>query len=182
MGQGSGTKQNDQLQQLVASIGSATGKTDPPIHLWNPEHCGNIDIEIRSDGTWWHEGRPIRRMELVRLFASIMRREEDGCYYLITPVEKARIRVALHPLMIIDAEPVAGLTPKTFMLTLNTGGQIPLDADHPLELEPDAGNAAFVSLDRGLTALFTRAAWYRFVESVDDNGTIESAGRTFKLI
>lgn len=171
----------DALGQLTESLGSVTGNAAPPIHLWNPAHCGDIDIEIRADGSWWHEGSQIRRMELVKLFASILRREDDGCYYLITPVEKARIRVELHPLVVIDFETVQGVEPSTVMLFLNTGGQIPLDADHPLALEPKAAGAAFVQVDRGLTALFSRAAWYRLVDALDETGSIESAGQRFQL-
>jgi len=161
---------------------SVTGAPMPPIEVWHPAHCGDIDIEIRADGSWWHEGAPIRRQPLIRLFASILCRDADGDYYLITPVEKARIRVALHPLTVIDAEPEVHDGQSTLMLTLNTGGRIPLDRDHPLALEPRAANAAYVSLTRGLTALFSRAAWYRLVESADDSGAIVSAGHRFPLI
>ncbi|HAY99961.1 MAG TPA: DUF1285 domain-containing protein [Opitutae bacterium] len=154
----------------------------PPIERWSPAFCGDLDMEIRADGTWWHEGTAIKRPELVKLFASILRRESDGHYYLITPVEKVRIRVALHPLIVIDAEPLQGSNPEILILTLNTGGQIPLDANHSLAVEPAAGGAAFVSLDRGLTALFSRPAWYRLVDRLDDNGILHSGEQSFPLV
>ena len=182
----------DPLQQLAAAVrdrrsqsdalDSVTGNPMPPIERWSPAFCGDLDMEIRADGTWWHEGTAIKRPELVKLFASILRRESDGHYYLITPVEKVRIRVALHPLIIIDAEPLQGSNPEILILTLNTGGQIPLDANHSLAVEPAAGGAAFVSLDRGLTALFSRPAWYRLVDRLDDNGILHSGEQSFPLV
>lgn len=183
----------DPLQQLAAavsgpaagksadSVESLTGMPMPPIERWDPPFCGDMDMEIRADGSWWHEGTAIKRAELVRLFASILRREDDGHYYLVTPVEKVRIRVVLHPLIVIDAEPVQGCEPETLMLTLNTGGQLPLNGQHPLRTEPRAADAACVSLGRGLSALFSRAAWYRLVAHIDDTGAIHSGGVRFPL-
>ena len=139
-------------------------------------------MEIRSDGSWWHAGAPIRRQELMRLFASILRLEADGNFYLVTPVEKVIIRVDLHPLRVVDAEPLQGHDPELFVLTLNTGGQVPLDRRHPLRLEARAGGAAYVTLDNGLTALFTRPAWYRLANLADDEGCIVSDGQRISLL
>ena len=161
---------------------TVTGRPAPPIENWHPAYCGEMDMEIRADGSWWHEGTAIRRHEFVRLFASILKRESDGEYYLVTPAEKVRIRVQLHPLMVVDAEYSEGPSGPTLMLSLNTGGCIPLDAEHPLALEPAAGNAAYVTLGNGLTALFSRAAWYRLVELADDAGIIHSAGQAIALL
>ena len=118
----------------------------------------------------------------MRLFASILRLEADGNFYLVTPVEKVIIRVDLHPLRIVDAEPLQGHDPKLFVLTLNTGGQVPLDKKHSLRLEARAGNAAYVTLDNGLSALFTRPAWYRLANLADDEGCIESDGQRISLL
>lgn len=171
------------LGDLTAQLNGIVPGSKPPIHLWNPEFCGDIAIEIRADGSWWHEGTEMRRKELVNLFASILRREEDGEYYLVTPVEKCRIKVALHPLLIIDVDhAIDDQGNDTLILALNTGGAVPLDEAHPLKLEPDANNAAYVDLDHGLSAIFSRAAWYRLVELVDENGCISSAGLKFSLI
>jgi hypothetical protein len=158
-----------------------TSRPSPPVHLWNPAHCGDIGMEIRADGSWWHAGAPIRRQELVNLFASILRLEGDGAYYLVTPVEKVVVAVAMHPLRVVDAEPLADRSPETLILTLNTGGQIPLDSRHTLAFESKAAGAAYVTLDNGLTALFTRAAWYRLAERVDADGVVSSSGIAFKL-
>ena len=158
-----------------------TDRPPPPVHKWHPSHCGDIGMEIRSDGSWWHAGAPIRREELVRLFASILRLEPNGDHVLVTPVEKVLVHVALHPLRVVDAEPLQGYSPETLMLTLNTGGTIALDQRHHLTPEPRAADAAFVTLDNGLTALFTRAAWYRLVEHADADGRISSGGRIISL-
>ena len=190
--------ENDALGQLAAAVSGAVAASDvrsplaapdwvterqpPPVERWHPEHCGDIGMEIREDGSWWHDGSPIRRSELVQLFASILRLEEDQQYYLVTPVEKVIVSVALHPLRIIDAEPLAGHAPEVLILTLNTGGQIPLDRRHTLTPEPRAADAAYVTLDNGLTALFTRAAWYRLVNQADEKGSIMSDGRSLSLM
>lgn len=190
--------ENDALGQLAAAVSGAVAASDvrsplaapdwvterqpPPVERWHPEHCGDIGMEIREDGSWWHEGSPIRRSELVQLFASILRLEEDQQYYLVTPVEKVIVSVALHPLRVIDAEPLAGHAPEVLILTLNTGGQIPLDRRHTLTPEPRAADAAYVTLDNGLTALFTRAAWYRLVNQADEKGSIMSDGRSLSLM
>ena len=190
--------ENDALGQLAAAVSGAVAASDvrsplaapdwvterqpPPVERWHPEHCGDIGMEIREDGSWWHDGSPIRRSELVQLFASILRLEEDQQYYLVTPVEKVIVSVALHPLRIIDAEPLAGHSPEVLILTLNTGGQIPLDRRHTLTPEPRAADAAYVTLDNGLTALFTRAAWYRLVNEADEKGSIMSDGRSLSLM
>ena len=190
--------ENDALGQLAAAVSGVVAASDvrsplaapdwvterqpPPVERWHPEHCGDIGMEIREDGSWWHDGSPIRRSELVQLFASILRLEADQQYYLVTPVEKVIVSVALHPLRIIDAEPLAGHSPEVLILTLNTGGQIPLDRRHTLTPEPRAADAAYVTLDNGLTALFTRAAWYRLVNEADDKGSIMSDGRSLSLM
>ena len=190
--------ENDALGQLAAAVSGAVAASDvrsplaapdwvterqpPPVERWHPEHCGDIGMEIREDGSWWHDGSPIRRSELVQLFASILRLEADQQYYLVTPVEKVIVSVALHPLRIIDAEPLAGHSPEVLILTLNTGGQIPLDRRHTLTPEPRAADAAYVTLDNGLTALFTRTAWYRLVNQADEKGSIMSDGRSLSLM
>ncbi|MEL0314395.1 MAG: DUF1285 domain-containing protein [Halieaceae bacterium] len=175
------TSMHDGLHDMFAGPDRVTSRPSPPLDKWHPSHCGDIGMEIRRDGSWWHAGSPIRRQDLVALFASILRLEGDREYYLVTPVEKVRVSVALHPLRIIDAEPLVGRIPETLILTLNTGGQVPLDGRHSLSTEPKAGSAAYVTLDNGLTALFTRAAWYRLAELADESGTITSDGRRFSL-
>ena len=177
-----GVGASSDVRSPLAAPDWVTERQPPPVERWHPEHCGDIGMEIREDGSWWHDGSPIRRSELVQLFASILRLEEDQQYYLVTPVEKVIVSVAMHPLRVIDAEPLAGHSPDVLILTLNTGGQIPLDRRHTLRPEPRAADAAYVTLDNGLTALFTRAAWYRLVNQADDMGSIMSDGRSVSLM
>ena len=167
--------------RLSDSVASINGRKPPPLDTWHPEYCGEIDMAISADGTWYHEGVPIRRPELWQLFAGILRREEDEQYYLVTPVEKCRVSVALHPLIITDIE--AQETPDGAILvaTLNAGGFFPISASHPIRPEPRASGAAYIALPHGLSGLCSRAAWYRLVELADSNHTVESAGVRFPL-
>src|SRR5690606_40692660 len=89
-------KANDLLAQIPK------GKGLPPVHLWNPDFCGDIDMRIARDGTWYYLGSPIGRKPLVRLFSTILRHDEDGKYYLVTPVEKVGIRVDDAPFVAVE--------------------------------------------------------------------------------
>jgi len=138
----------------------------PPLHLWHPELSGDIPIRIAADGRWYHDGDLIERDSLVKLFASILRREEDGEYYLVTPAEKWRIEVELHPLIVIDIEAEEGTG--LLRATLNTGKSLCIDAQHPLVLEPQRDEIPHVELEHGLSARLCRAAWYRLAELVEE--------------
>jgi hypothetical protein len=167
---------------IPAFSGSVNGRQPYPLEKWNPSHCGYVDIAIDRDGRWFHEGSEIKRAELVSLFAGLLRREEDGGYYLVTPVEKVEVSVALHPLMVVDATPMGSGAEQVLALVLNTGGIFQLDLTVGLHAEPRAAGAAFIKLPNGLTALFTRAAWYRLVEIADDEGCVLSGKERFSLL
>ena len=160
---------------------SVNGRHPAPLHLWHPDDCGEIDMAISADGTWYHEGVPIKRPELWQLFAGILRREEDGEYYLVTPVEKCRVEVALHPLMITDIEVSEAEGQVELVATLNAGGVFPVSADYPLKREAKAGGAAYIELPNGLSALCSRAAWYRLVDLADEAHSVVSSGTRFFL-
>jgi hypothetical protein len=171
---------NEQLDAIERQV-SKRNFDSPPLHLWHPPLSGEIDIRITADGDWLHEGRRIERDSIVRLFASILRREEDGEYYLVTPGEKWRIRVDLHPLVATDVERDAS---GVLCITLNTGKRVLVDEEHPLFLEPAVGGVAGIRLDHGLTAIFSRPAWYRLVEyaeEVDGTTSIRSGASCFRL-
>ena len=146
----------------------------PPLHLWHPPLSGDIAIRIAADGTWYHEGAEIKREALVRLFASILRREDDGEYYLVTPAEKWRIEVELHPLIVTDITPTTASQGKPVLQALlNTGKTVEIGAEHPLFLEPSVGDIPALSLEHGLTALVSRAAWYRLADMASEEaGTL----------
>lgn len=163
--------------------GSVNGRQPYPLETWKPTNCGFVDIAIDREGRWFHEGSEIKRRELVSLFAGLLRREDDGCYYLVTPVEKVEVSVALHPLMVVDASPMhVGAQSSSLALVLNTGGVFHLSADTGLHPEAQASGAAYINLPHGLSALFTRAAWYRLVELADVDGNIVSGGERFSLL
>lgn len=172
------------LDGITAQLRPFQSETRPPIERWDPALSGDIDIRIQADGTWMHEGEPIRREALVNLFASILRREQDGCFYLITPVEKWRIRVDLHPLLVVDIDTTPVADTVSIVAVLNTGWRVRLGSEHPLFLEPAVGDVAVVELDRGLTALFNRNAWYRLVDvsqSDAEGAWVTSGGQRFRL-
>jgi hypothetical protein len=160
---------------------SVNGRHPAPLEQWQPDYCGDIDMAISSDGTWYHEGVAIKRAELWQLFAGILRREADDEYYLVTPVEKCRVEVALHPLIITDMQlDETGETPQ-LLAVLNAGGTFPVGPEFPLKLEEKAGGAAYIELPHGLSALCSRAAWYRLVDLADDDHSIVSGGAKFFL-
>jgi hypothetical protein len=139
-------------------------------------------MAIAADGTWYHEGTAIRRPELWQLFAGILRREADNEYYLVTPVEKCRVSVALHPLIITDVMPDETAEEPTLVALLNAGGMFPIGDAFPIQPEPRASGAAFISLPHGLSAICSRAAWYRLVKLADERHRIFSSGVYFNLL
>ena len=169
------------LDELAALLEGQRGK--PPLHKWQPELSGDIDIEIRADGRWFHEGTEIRRPELVRLFASILRREADGHYYLVTPVEKWRIRVLDQPLLIVDAEQAEG----RIAMKTNTDDWLVLGPEHRLRVTTDSATGEpdpTVGLAHGLRAKLSRPVFYRLVEGAEERDGqlwIRSDGEAFSL-
>jgi hypothetical protein len=175
---------SDRLEQLSEQLEAGKDVSNPPLHLWHPPLSGDIDIQIRADGSWLHEGGEIKRQPLVNLFASILRREEDGDYYLVTPVEKWRIRVECLPLVIIDFEvEQAGTAQQVLTARTNTDRHYTIDAEHPLYL-PEGSAVPAVRLDHGLAAGFNRAAWYRLAElceETDQGFVVLSSGERYIL-
>jgi uncharacterized protein len=150
---------------------ASAGKRGPaPVHLWNPAFCGDIDMRIAADGTWFYKGSPIGRAPLVRLFASILRKDEDK-YVLVTPVEKVGIRVDDAPFVAVEMnvgdEPVPkmGETAQTIAFRTNVEDFVTVGADHPLRFERGAseGLKPYVRIRGDLWALVKRAVFYDLV-------------------
>lgn len=172
------------LDDLEEQVNGGRDFDSPPLEKWHPPLSGDIPIVITRDGTWFHDGGQIKRESLVRLFASILRREDDGEYYLVTPVEKWRIRVDAHALLVTDIEATGENGQVRLVATLNTGRQVTIGLGHPLFLDPAMGDVAAVELAHGLTAVLTRAAWYRLVdmaEEVDGTPLVRSVGEVYPL-
>jgi len=175
---------SDPLESLVTQVRKARNFDSPPLERWHPPLSGDIDIRIAADGSWYHEGGVIAREAIVRLFASILRREADGEYYLVTPGEKWRIRVELHPLIVTEINRREDGEALTLVARLNTGRDVLIDGEHPLFLEPAVGDVAAIKLPHGLSVLLSRVAWYRLVESAQEREgrlQVTSAGEWFPL-
>jgi len=170
------------LAALADAAKQAPGRGLPPVHLWHPAHCGDIDIVIRRDGVWAHEGSPIGRAELVRLFSTVLRKDPDG-YCLVTPVEKLAIRVEDLPFRAIAMH--AG--PDTLSFTTDVGDEVVAGEDHPLRVETDPTTgepSPAIHVRAGLWARVARPVFYDLVERAslrDGRLVVMSNGASFDL-
>ncbi|HEY4862830.1 MAG TPA: DUF1285 domain-containing protein [Xanthobacteraceae bacterium] len=152
--------------KALESLASALGKgKHPPVEKWNPPFCGDLDMRIATDGTWFYLGTPIGRPALVRLFASVIKREE-GRYFLVTPVEKVGIRVEDAPFLAVEME-IENRGPKqSLIFRTNVDDVVRCDADHRLRFEPEAdtgGLRPYLHVRRDLWAKVTRALFFDLV-------------------
>ena len=140
-------------------------KGPPPVHLWNPPFCGDIDIRIARGGTWFYLGTPIGRAPLVKLFASILKKEGDA-YFLVTPVEKVGIRVDDAPLLAVDFTATGIGRDQTLTFTTKTEDEVTADAAHPItvKIDPDGEPSPYIHVRAGLNALIDRKSFYRLIE------------------
>jgi len=151
---------------LAASVKAASRKGPPPVHLWNPPFCGDLDIRIARDGTWYYLGTPFGRMPLVKLFSSILKLE-DGRYYLVTPVEKVGITVDDAPLLAVDFEVEGEGAAQSLRFFTKTEDEVTASAENPIRVvrDPETGEPApYVHVRRGLEALIDRKSFYRLIE------------------
>lgn len=172
------------LDGVIAAAKTAKGL--PPVHLWNPAHCGEIDIVIRKDGLWFHEGSPIGREALVRLFSTVLRKDPDG-FHLVTPVEKMRITVEDAPFIAVrvdrEGEGLKFLT--------NVGDEVVAGPENPIRVEadPETGEPRpYVHVRRGLEARIARPVFYELVEMATEHATpdgpvlaVDSDGAVFPV-
>lgn len=146
---------------------AAEGDSLPPVEKWDPELSGNIDIRIARDGTWYHEGEPIQREAIVRLFSTILRREGDSEYYLVTPVEKWRIQVEDTPLLAHTLEVAGEGEQQVLAVTTNVGERLLVGREHPLEVgsyQADGSPRPVIHVRRGLEARLVTAAYYELAD------------------
>jgi hypothetical protein len=168
---------------LAQAATLASKKGPPPVHLWNPPFCGDIDMEIRADGTWFYQGTPIGRPAMVRLFASILKREGDA-HFLVTPVEKVGIRVVDAPFLAVDAD-VDPSTGAVIFIT-NVGDTVTAGVDNAVIVRGSAdAPRPYLHVRRGLEALIDRKTFYRLAElaTPDDSCrlVLHSDGAIFPL-
>ena len=138
----------------------------PPVHLWNPPFCGDLDIRIAGDGTWYYLKTPIGRPALVKLFASVLKREDEK-YFLVTPVEKIGITVDDAPFLAVEMRVEGDAVSRILHFRTNVDDWIACGADHALRFEPEQGTGGlkpYLHVRRGLWAKVTRALFYELVE------------------
>lgn len=167
------------LQDVIARFGDAgTAQRKPPVDLWNPPFCGEIDMRIARNGAWHYLGSPINRPAMVKLFSNILRREPDGSYVLVTPVEKCRIRVDDAPFSAVEMTASGTGEDRLIAFRTNVDDIVPLDAEHPLRVatNPETGEPSPYLLVRDrLEALIARPVFYQLVDMAEER---VEAGRT----
>ena len=153
----------NRLESLAAALGKQRGPA--PVHLWDPPFCGDLDMRIASDGTWHYLGSPIGRPAMVRLFASVLKREGDS-YFLVTPAEKVGIKVDDAPFLAVEMETQGAGAERTMIFRTNVDDVVRCDAEHSLRFEPEAGTGGikpYIHIRRDLWALVTRALFFDLV-------------------
>jgi len=151
---------------ILASVQATGTRGLPPVHLWNPPFCGDIDMRIARDGTWFYEGTPIGRFELARLFSTILKLE-NGKYFLVTPVEKVGITVDDAPFVAVDFEATDSEMSQKLRFETNMGDHITAGAENPIRVERDKATgepSPYVHIRAGLEALIDRKSFYRLVD------------------
>lgn len=162
------------LEDVAAAVKQAPGRGLPPVHLWNPAHCGDIDIVIKKNGLWFHEGTPIGREALVRLFSTVLRKDPDG-FHLVTPVEKMRITVEDAPFIAVRVDhvrnPEGG---ETLKFLTNVGDEVEAGPDNQIRVQMDEATGEprpYLHVRRGLDALIVRPVFYELVELARERQT-----------
>ena len=151
------------LAELAAAI-DARG-SPPPVDRWQPEHCGDSEMRIARDGTWYHQGTPIARPAMVRLFSTVLRREPDGSHMLVTPAEKLAIEVERTAFRATQMTMSGDGDTRRIGLTLDSGDALIIGRDHPLTVQdtPD-GPSPRVAVRFGLEAELARPLYYELAE------------------
>lgn len=146
----------------------------PPVESWNPAHCGDSDMRIARDGTWYHQGSPIGRAAMVRLFSTILRREADGSFVLVTPVEKLGITVEDAPFQAVEMKAEGTGEAMRLGFRLNTGDLVTAGLEHALRFEAresGEGPRPYLHVRGGLEALVARPVYYELAQIALGNGS-----------
>jgi hypothetical protein len=154
------------LDGLASNARSASGKGPPPVHLWNPPFCGDLDMRIATDGTWYYLKTPIGRPALVKLFASVLKREGDK-YFLVTPVEKVGISVEDAPFMAVELKVEQGESGRILHFRTNVDDWVACGPGHALRFEPEpdtGGLKPYLHVRRELWAKVSRPLFYDLVD------------------
>lgn len=175
-------------QFVEAADGGTSGL--PPVHLWNPSHCDDIGMEIRRDGSWWHDGGRISRERMVKAFSRILRKDPDGRHYLVTPVEKVVVHVEIAPFLAVRVDRIGAGDEARLRFSTNLGDEVDAGPERPIRVETDAETGEprpFVRVRANLDALVTRSTFLELVEFAapsredPDRLVVASLGQTFDL-
>ncbi len=183
------------LDDLSSAVQTASERGEsrplPPVHLWNPPFCGDIPMTIKRDGTWLYQGSPITRKRMVRLFSTILRRDEDGRYYLVTPVEKCGITVEEAPFVAVEMQVEGAGRDQVLRFRTQVDDWVRADEAHPIRLETDSETgepAPYILVRDRLEALINRPVFYDLVAlgttvqmDGEDHFGVWSAGTFFPL-
>ena len=176
-------------KQFRDTIGTIPEPSVAPVEKWNPDFSGEMDMRIARNGDWFYKGNKLARAALVKLFSTILRKDDDGHYYLVTPVEKFRITVEDAPFVAHSLEREGEGRDQLLWLTTNVGERIPIDGDHPLEVSESPDNdepSPYICVRRNLHALVERQTFYELAAlaqpgDVPGSLGIYSAGKFFLL-
>ncbi len=180
----SGTSALEAMVARANEQGQGKGKGLPPVEKWHPDYCGDIDMVIKRDGTWFYMGSPIGRAPLVRLFSTVLRKDEDGKTYLVTPVEKIGITVEDAPFVAVEMNAHGAGDEQVLTFRTNVGDMVEAGPDNPLRFEivkENDGIKPYILVRGRLEALVSRAVMYELVElgeEVEIDGVIEFALRS----
>ncbi|OQP87699.1 hypothetical protein BTR14_03810 [Rhizobium rhizosphaerae] len=185
----------DGLSGLIARASEESGgrgKGPPPVERWNPPFCGEIDMEIRADGSWWYLGTPIGRAPLVRLFSTVLRKDEDGVTYLVTPVEKLQIRVTDAHFLAVEMHAEGSGEAQSLTFRTQVGDVVTAGPDHILRFTIDPGTQAlkpYLHVRGRLEALLSRAVTHELMalgEEIEIDGVpvfaLRSQGAVFPVL
>lgn len=177
--------------RALLSRAEVTEKKHPPVELWDPPFCGDLDIRIARDGSWFYLRSPIRRLPLVKLFASVLRKDDDGRHYLVTPVEKIGIQVEDAPFLAVEMFSEGEGQSRQISVRTNLGDLIKIGSDHPIFFKGDPDTMGFkpyVRVRGRLDALFTRSLTLDLAEYFQEGSDIDSeamgiwsGGRFFEI-
>ena len=157
----------NRIQGLEALIKAQTGGGLPPVESWNPPYCGDIGMAIRGDGTWMYQGSPIGRMPLVKLFSRVLRRDEDGRHFLVTPAEKIDVMVEDAPFLAVEMQVDGEAERQQLTFRTNVDDIVRCGPELPLRFVVEAGSGGlkpYVRVRGRLDALVSRAVYYDLVE------------------
>jgi uncharacterized protein len=167
------------LSSLDAMLAAAQGDRLPPVELWNPPYCGDIGMAIRADGVWLYQNSPIGRKPMVRMFSRILRRDADGRYYLVTPVEKVDVVVADAPFLAVEMAVKGTGVHQALTFRTNVDDVVQCGPEHPLRFAVETGSGGlkpYLRVRGRLDALVTRAVYYDLMELLVDGPDGQGAG------